>query len=235
MIELICPECGNPFEKTHWRKKFCSFLCQNRAKSRNWRATNPEQARSLDRSNRERNRDVINERQRQWHVANKERQNTKRLEWHNSHKEEANEKRSALYYADHEQNKEKQKVRNYESRVAVPWRKLMQSARGRAAKKKVPFFLTEAWASENWTGRCAITGISFEIGLRTSGPKVFSPSIDRIVPHLGYVPENCRFVLWAVNASQIRTEPTKICSQSPELFSNTLQTYKLIDVDFYFL
>lgn len=31
-------------------------------------------------------------------------------------------------------------------------------------------------------------------------PRFFSPSIDRIVPALGYTPENCRFILWAVNA-----------------------------------
>lgn len=200
MIELACPECGESFEKTHWRKKFCSFPCQNRAKSRNWRANNPEQQKVLDHRSRLKHRDVINERQRAWHHENKERQNEKRLKWHNAHKEEANEKRSALYYADHEQNKEKQKVRNYDARIETPWRKLIHSARQRAAKKRVLFFLTDSWGEKNWTGRCAITALPFEIGLRTSGPKMFSPSIDRIVPNLGYVPENCRFVLWAVNA-----------------------------------
>jgi hypothetical protein len=200
MIELDCPECGKLFEKTHWRKRFCSFPCQNRTKARNWRAANPEQAKVLDKRTREKCRDRRLPRMRAWHHANKNAQNAKRRVWHHGHKEQANANRSALYYADHEQNKEKQKVRNYDSRIDTPWRKLLHSARQRACKKKVPFFLTDAWGEKSWTGRCAITNLPFEIGLRTSGPKMFSPSIDRIVPSLGYVPENCRFVLWAVNA-----------------------------------
>jgi hypothetical protein len=117
-----------------------------------------------------------------------------------ANQEQADARRKEHYYAHHEQAKENQRVRFQATRITIPWRSLLHSAAERAKKKQVPFSLTKEWALENWTGRCAITNIPFGIGLRTSGPKTFSPSIDRIVPSLGYVPENCRFVLWAVNA-----------------------------------
>lgn len=92
------------------------------------------------------------------------------------------------------------KINMQEQRMNEPWRSLLKTARERAARKKVPFALTEEWARATWTGQCAITGWPLQLGLQQRGPKYHSPSIDRIVPALGYVPDNCRFILWAVNA-----------------------------------
>lgn len=89
---------------------------------------------------------------------------------------------------------------NYKARLITPWRPLVRSARLRALEKNVPFSLTHEWATARWTGRCELTGIEFKVGLRESGPKFFSPSIDRIEPVKGYVENNCRFVLWGINA-----------------------------------
>jgi len=76
----------------------------------------------------------------------------------------------------------------------------VKTAEERARRKGVPFSLTAEWAISRYTGACELTGIPFVIGQRGSGPKPYSPSIDRIVPSLGYTPGNCRFILWAVNA-----------------------------------
>jgi len=92
------------------------------------------------------------------------------------------------------------KISGQEARLDEPWKPLLKGARERARRKNVPYSLTEEWANASWTGRCAVTNLEFRLGLRESGPKFFSPSIDRIVPALGYVPDNCRFILWAVNA-----------------------------------
>jgi len=86
------------------------------------------------------------------------------------------------------------------ARLASPWKGLIHAARSRAEKKNLPFSLTDEWGEERWTGRCEVTGLPFSLGKRQSGPKFFSPSIDRIVAPTGYLPENCRFVLWAVNS-----------------------------------
>jgi len=87
-------------------------------------------------------------------------------------------------------------MRFKKNRVETPQILLLVSSRTRAKKRNIPFALTVEWANSAWTGRCAVTGISFELG---TGRVMRSPSLDRIKPELGYVPENCRFVLWAVN------------------------------------
>lgn len=88
------------------------------------------------------------------------------------------------------------KINNY------PWQTLIESTRKRAAKNGVEHTLTFDWGKQHWTGKCAITGIPFTEPNNRRGRKnrTFFPSIDRINPHIGYTPENSRFVLWAVNA-----------------------------------
>lgn len=75
---------------------------------------------------------------------------------------------------------------------------LYRAARFRAKKKSQPFDLTIEWARRRWTGRCELTGIPFETSTGAAGPR--SPSIDKIIPSIGYTMENCRFVLSAVNS-----------------------------------
>jgi hypothetical protein len=86
------------------------------------------------------------------------------------------------------------------TRVTQPWLSLLYSAKDRAKKRGIEFSLTAEWAESCWAGRCAVTDLPFLIGARGPGPKSFSPSIDRIEPRKGYSPDNCRFVLMAVNA-----------------------------------
>lgn len=52
-------------------------------------------------------------------------------------------------------------------------------------------------------GRCEITGIPFEI-VKAGKPSPRSPSLDRIVPHLGYVKSNVRMILYAINTFKNR-------------------------------
>ena len=50
--------------------------------------------------------------------------------------------------------------------------------------------------------RCAVSGIALEAPSGTIGP--FGPSIDRIIPALGYVPGNIRIVCVMVNFAMNR-------------------------------
>lgn len=76
---------------------------------------------------------------------------------------------------------------------------MVKGAEARAKKAGIAFDLTPEWAEKKWTGRCELTDIPFVVGLRGCGGKLFSPSIDRIIPALGYTQGNCRFVLFCVN------------------------------------
>ena len=74
---------------------------------------------------------------------------------------------------------------------------LIRSARARSVQRGRDFDLTIEWGRARWTGKCELTGIEFDWSLGRGS--LWSPSIDRVIPALGYVQTNCRFVLQAVN------------------------------------
>lgn len=81
--------------------------------------------------------------------------------------------------------------------VNLPVHTLLHSAKRRAAQKKLPFTLTKDWVDIRLVvGLCQLTGIPFD-----SSRKAYLPSIDRVRPAEGYTPENCRMILWGLNAA----------------------------------
>ncbi|MDE2103315.1 MAG: hypothetical protein KGL39_39105 [Patescibacteria group bacterium] len=105
-----------------------------------------------------------------------------------------------IYYASHKKEiRESRQASYYAARAASPVKFLVQSARWRAKKRKLPFDLTATYCQTLWTGRCAISGLALSVN-KGHGPGLLSPSIDRIVPQRGYVRGNVRFVAMAVNS-----------------------------------
>lgn len=79
-------------------------------------------------------------------------------------------------------------------------RNLLRGAKQRASKKSLPFDLDHDWVSSRvGSGHCEVTGIEFSV---TGGRDPFGPTIDREVPALGYIKDNCRVVVWAYNAAK---------------------------------
>lgn len=77
-----------------------------------------------------------------------------------------------------------------------------RNAAKNASKKKVPFAITTAFLRGLYEAQgcvCALSGLPFKRG-NGNGPTIFSPSLDRIIPSLGYVPGNVRFILHGINA-----------------------------------
>lgn len=77
-----------------------------------------------------------------------------------------------------------------------------RNAEVNAKVRKIPFNLTtkdlhEVYDIQN--GVCALSGLSFIRGNGT-GPSIFTIGLDRIVPALGYVKGNVRFILHGLNA-----------------------------------
>ncbi len=82
------------------------------------------------------------------------------------------------------------------------WVTCLYNTRSMAKRKNRTFALTPAWAAARWTGKCELTGLKFERAGQ-SGPVPRSPSIDRVDSTKGYTPDNCRFILAAVNAFRL--------------------------------
>jgi hypothetical protein len=165
-----CDICGAEYQPKHKRARYCSKPCF-------WKSKNQR---------------VVPE-ARERYAA------TRRTKWAEN-RDAYNLRAKVRYRSDRERVRKWHETAFQKARVKTPWLSLIYTARDRAKKKNLPFTLTPEWAIATWTGRCAITDIPFLIGQRGSGPKRLSPSIDRIEPALGYVPDNCRFILHAINA-----------------------------------
>lgn len=88
-------------------------------------------------------------------------------------------------------------------REKYPWLAAFHSRRKHAAKKNLPFTITTDWCAARYTGKCELTGFLFDVRKHDQpgnpGPRPYSVSIDKIDATKGYTPDNCRFVLNAVN------------------------------------
>lgn len=76
--------------------------------------------------------------------------------------------------------------------------KMVYEARSKSLIKNLPFNIDFKYVLGLCrNNKCDITGIEFNT---TSGKNPCSPSLDRIVPKLGYIRGNVRVILWALNA-----------------------------------
>lgn len=100
-----------------------------------------------------------------------------------------------------ERNPESAAEKHKRWRSNHPDRKLLYSARARAKSKGIEFSLTPEWLESRLSsGVCELAGIPISFDEKSEGRcRAFSPSIDRIDSSLGYTPDNCRVVCWAIN------------------------------------
>ena len=216
MAEAVCAFCKTPFEKKNTRHKFCSSRCNHNAwvqahpieiseYNRLWREGNPEQLKKYVRnrriapytvrclrcgtpfqnSSRKEYCSPACQRKTYW-KNNKERATAAHAIWAKNNKNRVATLQKSYAAAD---------------RKRYPWHSLIRSTRGRARVAGIPYDLDFEWGRVRWTRFCELTGFEFDTPEKRTGHKnrMFFPCIDRIKPALGYVKNNCRIILWAVN------------------------------------
>ncbi len=101
-----------------------------------------------------------------------------------------------------QENRVKQSDRRHPRRRATL---LRDKARVRARRLHLEFDLPIDWVRQQLErGTCAVTGIPFDltIGLGLRFHSMYSPTIDRIDPRLGYTTHNCQVVICQYNAAK---------------------------------
>lgn len=80
---------------------------------------------------------------------------------------------------------------------------LWHGAKCRASSRGIEFSLPRADV-ERWmaVGICQVTGLRFDLALKSKRMGSFSPSLDRIDPNKGYIPGNVRMVCWIYNRAK---------------------------------
>lgn len=215
---LVCEECGRRFERRAARHNFCSQNCQ----MMNWRKRNYEKNLAYQKQWKKNHREAMdryNQKKRHafsfvlCHMCNLLFQKQKggqkfcsidcQIEYRKTNpsmRQRRRDQHRAWMKAHPNKYREAQLVQKDRDRHLYPWKSLVTSSAKRAAKLGVLHDLTFEWAESRWTGKCELTGIAFAADRRGRSNRTFFPSIDRIVPSKGYTQDNCRFVLWAINA-----------------------------------
>lgn len=190
-----CPHCLSHFEVLHPRHTYCSISCRNAEINRRRRDRNnislvcPGCGGTFHRNGTKKRFCSTDCRQTvYWQTpAHKLRRNRSHRDWIASNPGY----NSAAWRKWYDENKKR-----------LPWASLLTAAKNRAKRYGLAFDLDFQWAEAAWDGHCAVTRIPFALPERRVGRqnRLYFPTIDRIDNDRGYTKNNCRFVLWAVNA-----------------------------------
>lgn len=199
----ICPGCSTTFAWTTPHQKFCTRKCyveSNRAiaaaKTRAWYSKNKERVKLKNKAtpkfdNCKRCGQIFRRANNQQFCGKncaKEHRRISLISW----------RKKAYHERYKEQSKKRCLAGHYRRRATTPWMPLVAAAKVRAKQRSIPFDLTYEWASVRWTGLCEISRLPFDTTQNLR--HCYSPSIDQINPGKGYTQDNCRFVIWAINA-----------------------------------
>lgn len=213
MSNFACEWCGNIQPK----KKSDQRWCSNRCYQKNWEKNN---------------RDYVNARMRAYQKKRREAARTPKTcagcgnVFSPTHKtsDYCSQKCRMRFYT-----KSNRKAVNgwrdkyyRKTRVSVPWQFTLMALKSRAKRRGLAFDLDSEWASSRWTGNCELSGIPFVLDGTTRNP--FTLSVDKIDPKKGYTKDNCRFILWALNAFKGESDDATMLKIARILVTNTSRT-----------
>lgn len=92
----------------------------------------------------------------------------------------------------------------FSKRMSAIRDEVLLSAKKRAERKSRAFEIDADWFDRclrDQDGVCALTGRTFHVGRLKRHSDI--PSIDRIDSSLGYIPSNCRIVIYAANLAKM--------------------------------
>lgn len=145
-----------------------------------------------DRVYYEKNKEKIKQRVRVWNAENKERKAQMSKSWAKANPDKVktiNKRFVKNHLAERAEYNREWRTNNYILQY------MLQNARNRAKKNNIPFTLTEDDISI--PDVCPVLGVVLQ---KNDGKvKDNSPSLDRLIPEIGYVKGNVRVISWRAN------------------------------------
>lgn len=167
------------------------FMAKRLKRSREWHAAHPEKGREACRKYRAKNLEKCHAQQAEYREKNRERLNARARAYAVANREQIKARRDALEAA--KPGTCAERARNLKARK--PEHTLLKAAQRNAQVCQVPFNLevTDIFIPAH----CPVFGMELKRGEGKWSEG--SPSIDRIVPDLGYVKGNILIVSWKAN------------------------------------
>ena len=162
----------------------------------------PEKQNEYSKKYRLENKEKINEYGKKYYQENKEKRTESYKKYYQENKEKINE-HSKEYY---QENKEKIIERNKQYRLENKERWMCTTSKVRAKQKNLPFNLSTEYLKEIWPedNKCPALGINMKKGDFCVADH--SPTLDRIIPKLGYIKGNVQVV--SALANRIMSDAT---------------------------
>ena len=157
------------------------------------------------------NKEKIIARSKEWYQENKEQATVWRKKYEQENSEKIRIRKKHYRRRNEERISARSKIYNERDRGTMEYalRRLWYSAKTRANQKNLPFNLTVEWLETMVVTHCPITLEPLNWTreqVAGGGPRANSPSIDRIIPKLGYVQSNCAII--SARANRIKNDGT---------------------------
>jgi hypothetical protein len=139
---------------------------------------------------------AMTESQKRWNKNNREKVN----EYQRYYRSQNNEKLKQAYTTSYEKNKEERTLYRRERHEASPWHTMSTVSKRRAREQGVLHTINASYLQSIWPANnsCPVFNIPFTISKKGES-RDCSPSLDRIIPNLGYVQGNVVIVSLKAN------------------------------------
>ena len=161
---------------------------------------------------REANKEALRKSNKKWKEENPDKVKATRKRHYEKNKEAIRETRRKYYKEHEEEEREKGRIYRDKRKRTIPYRarKMRHTAKYNSKEKNIIFNINEKDIEELWPedNKCPALGVDFILGVK--GGSDHSPSLDRIVPKLGYVKGNLQIISFLANKIMNNATPEQV-------------------------
>ena len=203
-----CRYCGGPIPASKQRNAvYCSPECGQKQ----WYQDNREKSNAASKKWHQDNHEKAVAYRKQWHQDNREKAVARNKKWYDDNRE-----KKVAYEKAYSEGLRDEKQSGSPKGILAQKRRMLTAAKARAAKKNLPFNLT--LDDFELPATCPVLGTEIILGADVN-TRDQAPSLDRVIPALGYVKGNVLVI--SARANRIKNDATVLeLRRVAEFFEN---------------